>query len=261
MTNRTEDTMNPTFAQTFINHEFRGSAAFETSPALITAEIAAFACPAATTHPVRVAVQPREGALEGWCVRNVAAAVKAEGGHPVFGWLVWTAAHFMTAEYHSVWMTPAGTLLDPTPKVDGERYVVFGADPGAGPDYDFLARPPARRIRTYVGRTRLERARDAIACFNEKELRSKRSRAQKSEQSLDEWVAARLSEHDQLEIAIDRLLNCSNEIEELLTPTVDGMMCRDLDEYDRLNTEKLRHLRQLDAVVARRRALGILGIR
>jgi len=249
--------MNRTFAQTVMGFEFRNSAAFETSPALITADIVAFACPAGLTEPVRVAVHPGEGATEGWCFRNVAAAVRAEGGHAVFGWLVWTAAHFMTAEYHAVWMTPAGMLLDPTPKVDGERYIVFGADPDAGPDFNFMARPPARRIRTYVGRSRLERARDAITCFTEKEIRSKRARAQKSEQPLDEWVAARLSEHDEFEIALDRFLNCSNEIEGLLTPTVDGMTCCNLAEYDRLNTEKLRLLRRLDAVVHRRRVLGI----
>lgn len=248
-----------TFAETVQRLDFHNSFLFETSPALIDARITAFTCPAGRTIPIRVPVLPRPGAAEGWCFRNVAEIVAAEGGRPVLGWLTWVSAVAMTAEYHAVWAGPDGRIIDPTPKADGETFVVFGEDPDATGDFDFTKRPPARRMRTYQGRSRLDRARDAIGCFSPKEMASKRRRAQKGGKALDAWVADKLPEHDDLELAIDRYLACADAIERLLTPTSRGMMCSDLDAFDRLNEAKRRLWRRLDGIVERRRMLGLFA--
>jgi hypothetical protein len=162
----------------------------------------------------------------------------------------------MTAEYHAVLSTSAGQLIDVTPKADGEHSVAFAPDLDVGADFDFMKRPRNRRQRTYFGRSRIERARDAIACYSEKEMKSKRSRSTKAGMTLEQWVACRLPEHDRLENAVDRFLNCSDRIELLLTPTPFGQVCDNLDEYDRLNEQKLHLLHRLDAIVAERRAMG-----
>jgi hypothetical protein len=66
------------------------------------------------------------------CHINVWAHWKRNpGGGAVAGWVIWQAksASFVEAEFHSVWRAPKGSLVDVTPRKDGEQYVLFVPDP------------------------------------------------------------------------------------------------------------------------------------
>jgi len=52
------------------------------------------------------------------CFPIVAEQVAAEGGQQVFGWALWELPGvFIEAEFHSVWQSPAGELVDIVPRV------------------------------------------------------------------------------------------------------------------------------------------------
>jgi hypothetical protein len=180
--------MTQSFLQTTRSFNSKTSAAFETTPTEFTPAMEAFVASNGCAPLERVPVQPSPKAEAGWCFRNVQTTAEAGGGARVHGWIIWVG--FMTAEFHVVWEMPAGDLIDVTPKVDGEHSVAFAPDPAYAAGFDFMKRPVNRGIRTYVGRPRPERARDAIACFLPKEEKSKLRRAQLMNMTLEEWVAS-----------------------------------------------------------------------
>lgn len=246
-----------TFSQAIRNFDLRRTAAYETTPAILTAEIARFASPNGDTDLEIVPVRPRPGAREGCCATNVLEAVKAEGGYPIYGCTAWVGSYFMTAEPHTVWMTTTGKITDPTPKTDGEHVIAFARDSKAGRDYNFLTRPPARRMRTYKGRTQTERAGDFIACMSAPQMKAMKARAEKVGVTLQQFIISRTPERDALEMAIDTLLECSDRVEALLTPTTEGLFCKDVGLYDQLTQQKYRLLKRLDGIVdTRKRLLG-----
>lgn len=64
-----------------------------------------------------------------YCHLNVMHAVRTGGGERVFGWLVWELpGRLVDAEFHVVWRTPGGELVDLTPRADGEPEVLFVPD-------------------------------------------------------------------------------------------------------------------------------------
>lgn len=65
------------------------------------------------------------------CHLNVRCHVKTHGGSVVNGWMIWDYEPFTfaEAEFHCVWRSPAGLLVDLTPKVDGESEILFLPDP------------------------------------------------------------------------------------------------------------------------------------
>jgi hypothetical protein len=69
------------------------------------------------------------GYISGACHLNVAHRVKRHGGERVFGWMIWTGPMFTEGEFHSVWRSPDGELMDITPRVDGEEFILFVPDP------------------------------------------------------------------------------------------------------------------------------------
>ena len=83
-----------------------------------------------TTEPVFVAVDsPTIGKL-GDCFADVERKVKSDGGSVQHGWTVWESpGTLIEGEFHAVWRSPDGTLLDVTPKADGERRILFIPDP------------------------------------------------------------------------------------------------------------------------------------
>ena len=68
--------------------------------------------------------------LPKFCHLNVMHAVERFGGRRVFGWVIWELAKFkfVEGEFHSVWETPEGHLVDLTPRVDGEAEILFLRD-------------------------------------------------------------------------------------------------------------------------------------
>jgi hypothetical protein len=101
----------------------------EKLPVQITEEIERFCDRIAPGRkPVYVPVRPAAGARVSRCHVNVEGHVRVHGGGPVYGWIVWQSAALLHAEFHSNWLSPAGEMIDITPKADGEDRVLFLPD-------------------------------------------------------------------------------------------------------------------------------------
>ena len=79
--------------------------------------------------PKFVANNPKPDALPNECFGNVAAQVEKYGGERILGWTIWEWPNVLIeAEFHAIWKSPEGTLLDITPKADGESEILFVSD-------------------------------------------------------------------------------------------------------------------------------------
>ena len=102
----------------------------EKMPTEITEEIERFCeeiAPGQT--PVFVSVQPQPNAVIDGCHTNVEQHVKANGGTPIYGWIIWQSPALLNAVFHCNWLSESGTLSDITPKSDGETKILFLPDP------------------------------------------------------------------------------------------------------------------------------------
>ncbi|MFC0512991.1 SEC-C domain-containing protein [Mucilaginibacter angelicae] len=59
------------------------------------------------------------------CFDNVSAKVIAHGGERVVGWSIWQHDYMLEAEYHAVWRSPEGQLVDITPKNLPFEHIMF----------------------------------------------------------------------------------------------------------------------------------------
>jgi hypothetical protein len=64
------------------------------------------------------------------CHLNVWVQCTKEGGAGVSGWMIAEDPkhHFVEAQYHTVWKSPSGKLIDITPRTDKEHKVLFVPD-------------------------------------------------------------------------------------------------------------------------------------
>lgn len=82
--------------------------------------------------PVFVEVVPIAGATANDCFLNVQGKVAIDGGSMILGWAIWeTPGLFVEAEFHAVWRSPVGDLVDLTPKVNLSSRILFLPQPGA----------------------------------------------------------------------------------------------------------------------------------
>jgi hypothetical protein len=84
----------------------------------------------AEPQPVHVPVrlEPYSGPDD--CHGNAAKKVQRDGGQIRFGWVVWEVPDWeIRLEFHSVWQSPQGHLVDVSPPVHGGRVVLFLPDP------------------------------------------------------------------------------------------------------------------------------------
>lgn len=80
-------------------------------------------------NPAYLTVQPEADAVVNECFPNVAAKITRAGGHMLCGWQIWEWPHVMVeAEFHAVWVSPEGQVIDITPKPQGEATVLFVPD-------------------------------------------------------------------------------------------------------------------------------------
>lgn len=81
--------------------------------------------------PEIVPAIPRYGAAQSQCWLNVVAAIQAEEGTLISGRTVWKQVDglWIQLEAHAVWEKADGTIVDPTPKMDGETEIVFVREP------------------------------------------------------------------------------------------------------------------------------------
>jgi hypothetical protein len=77
-----------------------------------------------------VTLRPLAGADPGDCFPVVLGQVEREGGVVCHGWRIWEMPSvFVEAEFHAVWRSPQGELLDVTPvPMNGDR-ILFVPDP------------------------------------------------------------------------------------------------------------------------------------
>lgn len=199
----------------------------ETSPPAATADALDFCADLAPGNPVFIDVAPTPTARPGWCFANVAEVAATAGGSVCYGWAIWGAPGlWYNAEFHAVWKTSGETLIDVTPKVDGEHFIMFLPDPRYSPDFDFYQRPNNVRMRTYGHFERRDSVRAKLAGFNEARVRYEREKATLKGLSLLQWIGTSLK-RDRFERLIDGFLEEVGEFENMLKPTPDGMVCKD----------------------------------
>ena len=82
--------------------------------------------------PVYVDVRPAPGATPTDCFINADAYAREHGGSVLYGWQIWEWPDtLLEAEFHAVWRSPGGELVDVTPKVMGCSQILFLANPSA----------------------------------------------------------------------------------------------------------------------------------
>lgn len=81
-------------------------------------------------EPMYLPVRPTDGAEVNECFPNVEAKIALAGGRMLCGWQIWEWPHVLVeAEFHAVWVSPEGALVDITPKQHGEETILFVPDP------------------------------------------------------------------------------------------------------------------------------------
>lgn len=84
----------------------------------------------ADMEPLRIPCQPLAGKPFNECVVVVPEHAAANGGEQVIGWAIWERPGvFIEAEFHSVWKTPAGELVDVVPREYPFKAITFLPDP------------------------------------------------------------------------------------------------------------------------------------
>lgn len=79
--------------------------------------------------PRYVSVHPEPNAQVNECFPNVKAKVQKDGGAIVYGWQLWEWPNVLIeGEFHSIWRSPDGDMIDITPKADGEGKILFVPD-------------------------------------------------------------------------------------------------------------------------------------
>ncbi|WP_146198754.1 hypothetical protein [Pararcticibacter amylolyticus] len=63
-----------------------------------------------------IAVVPEGGTTRNECFDNVAAKIFRDGGKMIVRWQLWQHPFMLEAEYHAVWRSPDGSIVDITPK-------------------------------------------------------------------------------------------------------------------------------------------------
>lgn len=82
------------------------------------------------SQPVYVENRPNDSALVRDCFQNVAKQVAISGGESVTGWAIREFPNwFIEAEFHAVWRSPDGELLDLTPMAHPTARILFLHDP------------------------------------------------------------------------------------------------------------------------------------
>lgn len=222
------------------------SLAVETTPSVISADVIALCERLGSGRPTFVPVQSVVG-RHGWCFLNVREKIKLDKGAGLFGWNIWEYPNlYLTAEFHAVWQDPSGTLVDVTPKVDGETRIVFAVDPHYSADFDFYKRPNNRRVRIYEPKPAASLVKANIRDLSRSQRILEEQRAAENGMNLKQWVGSKASA-DPLCGLIDDFLQCADEADKLLTPTPDGVFCDDMDMHALLEQHKMKLLAAIKA--------------
>lgn len=79
--------------------------------------------------PVIVPICVEEGAKPLYCFSNVESKIKKDGGSVVYGWIIWAGELMFEAEFHAIWKSCSGNLVDITPHEGyDDAYILFLPD-------------------------------------------------------------------------------------------------------------------------------------
>lgn len=81
------------------------------------------------TTPIYVGLSPEPYARVSECFPSVAEKMARDGGAQVLGWQLWKTAILAEGEFHALWRSPAGVLVDITPKQIPVERILFLPDP------------------------------------------------------------------------------------------------------------------------------------
>ncbi len=103
---------------------------FTSTPKEITQKIRLLASRVAPGEtPLYVSVLPEPGALPNECFQNTEVKAQRDAGSVVYGWQLWEWPRVLIeAEFHAVWRSPDGRLIDITPRPNGEERILFVTD-------------------------------------------------------------------------------------------------------------------------------------
>ena len=80
------------------------------------------------TEPVYVNCDPEEGEEIVNCFPIVEKRVQKSGGSLVLGWAIWKGILLVEAEFHAVWKTSEGNLVDISPRILPFKKILFVPD-------------------------------------------------------------------------------------------------------------------------------------
>lgn len=76
--------------------------------------------------PTHVQLRAEPDAVQKYCFPNVQRKIKRSGGHLVHGWSISESPILIEAEFHGVWRSETGELIDVTP--NNEAAIMFILD-------------------------------------------------------------------------------------------------------------------------------------
>lgn len=82
-----------------------------------------------TTKPIFLKLVQAENCNFSDCFGNVENYIENNGGGVQYGWIIWETPNlFVEGEFHAVWVNNKGEYVDITPKIDGEKEILFLPD-------------------------------------------------------------------------------------------------------------------------------------
>ncbi|SPP92843.1 hypothetical protein [Bradyrhizobium vignae] len=203
----------------------RGDPFFQTTPDAFDAHVKAFARKLGDLPVSFVSVRPLPEAETGFCHRNVAECVDLYGGHCVTGYAFWKSRLFIIAEAHSVWATPTGQLIDPTPAAEGETRICFALDPSLVDAFN-KSRPPPNRAMSIVDKADPAAVAQEIGRLSPARLEYEKRRANRAGLDIETHIANKIG-RTALSIAVDEFIVASEARDLLVTQTLTRVLSHD----------------------------------
>ena len=206
-----------------------GDPLFQTTPSAIDAHVETFCFELGGLKAGYVPVLPAPGSENGFCHRNVTEQVARHGGRAAFGWAMWVNQLFLMGEFHVVWISPGGAVVDVTPAAEGETEIVFAPDEEYPADFDFTTRPPNRAMRI-VGQTDPTAISQAINELSPAQRAYEERRAAKKGLDLASHLASK-AKPSELAEAVDNLIRWCAVRDRLVVPTSSGVYSPDPEAF------------------------------
>jgi hypothetical protein len=225
----------------------------ETTPASLTPALEKFCMKLSGEAPVFVPVVDDPNGLFGWCSDGVAEKIKADGGSVAFGWTIWEWPDVLwTAEFHAVWRSLNGDLIDITPKPKRESRILFVPDSQYPETFDFDNRPGSQRQSAYQPADTAQLARERIATLKPSQIAYEQKRAAKAGISLLQWFENKMPK-DVLPSLIEDVIKACDEQESYFdTLGVSGEIRAD-SKLTRLIRSRVTSLEALKRALNRKR--------